>query len=131
LLQQLITETNGSTTTGTDGVAHPDYILWFNYIVPHEAPGYNPNAFNPQLSGGGSGLGAYGLFQMNPKHYNSSGQLTNIYDDIGDVNWPLQAHYAVGRNKVICKWRYWSTSSTYLTAVLGVNPRGDGVCLPQ
>lgn len=137
LLQQLITETNGSTTMGTDGTLYKDSDLWFNYIIPNEAPGYNPNAFNP---GSTSGLGAYGLFQMNPKHYRSDGSLANGFDDIGDVNWPLQTHYAVGRNTSICKWAYWGTSTTYLTGVLGIDPRGKctlnkkptkDVCIPQ
>jgi hypothetical protein len=136
LLQQLISETNGSTTTGTDGTVYKDSDLWFNYIIPHES-GYDPNAFYP---GSTSGRGAYGLFQMNPKHYKSNGALANGYDDIGDVNWPLQTHYAVGRNTVICKFAYWSTSH-YLTPILGINPKGEcttnkkpngnTVCIPQ
>jgi len=83
--------------------------LTWNCIAEHESA-YNPNAY---LNASTSGLGAYGLFQMNPK-----GQGNGQYD-AGNVNWTLQTSNAINyRNKVINgSWAYWETYTQYCSNV--------------
>lgn len=72
---------------------------WYLKIVPCES-GYNPNAY---LAASTSGLGAYGLFQMNP-----AGRGNGEYD-AGNVNWPLQISNAINYNKLINgSFAYWA-----------------------
>lgn len=76
---------------------HADY--WYLKIIPCES-GYNPNAY---LAASTSGLGAYGLFQMNP-----TGSANGIYDS-GNVNWPQQISNAINYNKQINEsFAYWA-----------------------
>lgn len=72
---------------------------WYLKIIPCES-GYSPNAY---LAASTSGLGAYGLFQMNP-----SGRGNGEYD-AGNVNWPLQINNAINYNKLINgSFAYWA-----------------------
>lgn len=64
--------------------------LWYKIIIPCES-GYNPNAYNPNSS---STLGAFGLFQMNPK-----GQGSTQFD-AGNVEWLQQVPNAIAHNKI-------------------------------
>lgn len=72
---------------------------WFYTVVRCESA-YDPNNF---LGASASGLGAYGLYQMNP-----SGKGNGQYD-AGDVIWQLQSSNAVNyNNQLTRKWRYWA-----------------------
>jgi uncharacterized repeat protein (TIGR01451 family) len=76
-----------------------DASYWFYTVVRCES-GYDPNNF---LGASASGLGAYGLYQMNP-----SGKGNGKYD-AGDVIWQLQTSNAVNyNNQLSTKWRYWA-----------------------
>lgn len=81
--------------------SNADY--WFNQVVRCESPGYDPNAYNPRSK---SGLGAFGLFQMNP-----GGNGLNQYD-VGNVAWQKQIFNAVSYNNLVLeplgiRWNYW------------------------
>lgn len=73
--------------------------LWYKIIIPCES-GYNPNAYNPNSS---STLGAFGLFQMNPKGQGSS------QFDAGNVDWPEQVPNAISHNRLhFNDFTYWA-----------------------
>lgn len=64
---------------------------WFLKVIPCESS-YNPNAY---LGASASGLGAYGLYQMNP-----DGRGNNQYDS-GSVPWRTQTSNAVTYGKML------------------------------
>lgn len=70
------------------------------YLIAQCESGYNANAYNGNSE---SGLGAYGLFQMNPSG-RGSGPL-----DAGNVGWETQTSNAISYNKeaISGSFRYW------------------------
>ncbi len=75
---------------------------WFYTVVRCES-GYDPNAY---LKASASGLGAYGLYQMNP-----GGKGSGSYD-AGDVIWQQQSSNAINYNNFLIQsgraWTYWA-----------------------
>lgn len=80
-----------------------DDTVWFYTIVLHES-GYIPVAYLPAST---SGLGAYGLFQMNPSSADRG-------YDAGDVPWQQQVSNAVNYNNQLkdkgIAWCYWESA---------------------
>jgi uncharacterized repeat protein (TIGR01451 family) len=74
---------------------------WYYTLIKCES-GYDPNAF---LRASTSGLGAYGLFQMNP-------QPPSTPPDVGNVIWQLQVQNAVAEEQLLASrgiaWHYWA-----------------------
>lgn len=82
--------------------AEADY--WFTTVVRKESS-YIPNAFNSNST---SGLGAFGLFQMNPLGKG------NTQYDAGNVAWQRQTSNAINYNNFLSTlgrtWCYWEAA---------------------
>lgn len=72
----------------------------YYFIIARYESDYNANAY---LAASTSGLGAYGLFQMNP---GSAGRQSTY--DVGDVYWGLQTQNAIKHNQLSGNdYSYW------------------------
>lgn len=88
--------------------------FWFFTIVPCEAPGYNPLAYNAASTAGQ----AFGLFQMGHDAYPQLGLDMQIADinlgppfyDRGDVDWRQQTSNAINYNnqRIGGSFAYWA-----------------------
>ena len=102
-LNDLIKRLDPGRFCGKSGKCYDRLDVW-NGIIRCES-GYRPNAINRQIGRtGGSGWGAWGLFQMNPDF---AGRARH---DNGTVDWRTKAENAIIRNNNVSDggFGYWS-----------------------